>query len=126
MEMQTPLAEEHAADDWPWPASLDAVCAAPDSHCVLLENERVRVLEVTIPAGHKEPWHTHRRWSLMLVDQCAAIRYFRSEHEFDERPGRLFQSTLPRLEWLPPEGIHCVENLDVMQYHALRIELKHD
>jgi hypothetical protein len=60
----------------------------------------------------------------MLVDQCAAIRYFRSEHEFDERQRRLSESGLQRLEWLPPEGIHSIENIDVMQYHALRIELK--
>jgi predicted metal-dependent enzyme (double-stranded beta helix superfamily) len=122
--MQRPLGDEQTTGDWPWPDSLDAVCAAPGSHRVLLENERVRVLEVTIAAGHKEPWHTHRRWSLMLVDQCAAIRYFRSEHEFDERQRRLSESGLQRLEWLPPEGIHSIENIDVMQYHALRIELK--
>jgi hypothetical protein len=109
---------------WPWPDSLDAVCAAPDSHRVLLENERVRVLEVIIPAGHKEPWHTHRRSSLMLIDQSAAIRYFRSEDDFEERPRMASGSRLPRLEWLGPEGIHCVQNIDTVRYHALRIELK--
>ena len=109
---------------WPWPDSLDAVCAAPDSHRILLENERVRVLEVIIPAGHKEPWHTHRRSSLMLIDQSAAIRYFRSEGDFDERPRVVSDGGLPRFEWLGPEGIHCVENVDTMQYHAIRIEFK--
>src|SRR5205823_1910240 len=37
----------------PWPDSLDAVRAAPENHRVLLETERVRVLDVTIPAGLK-------------------------------------------------------------------------
>ena len=109
---------------WPWPDSLDAVCAAAESHRVLLENERVRVLEVTIPAGHTEPWHTHRRSSLMLIDHSAAIRYFRSDNDFDERPRVVRESGLPRLEWLGPEGIHCVENVDTMPYHAIRIEFK--
>jgi len=112
------------SSDWPWSDSQDAVCAAPDSHRILLENELVRVLEVTIPAGHKEPWHTHRRTSLMLIDQSASIRYFRSENDFDERPRIVSESGSPRLAWLVPEGIHCVENIDTMSYHAIRIEFK--
>jgi hypothetical protein len=31
-----------------WPASLDAVAAAPGNHRVLLENDRVRVLEIIV------------------------------------------------------------------------------
>jgi predicted metal-dependent enzyme (double-stranded beta helix superfamily) len=112
------------SSEWPWPDSLDAICAAPDSHRTLLENEPVRVLDVTIPPGHKEPWHTHRRPSLILIDQSAAIRYFRSENDFDERPRQIADRSEPRLVWLQPEGIHCVENIDTMQYHAIRIELK--
>ena len=60
----------------------------------------------------------------MLIDQSAAIRYFRSENDFDERPRVASESGLPRLEWLEPEGIHSVENVDTMQYHAIRVEFK--
>lgn len=109
---------------WPWPDSLDALTAAPASHRLLLENEKVRVLEVSIPAGHKEPWHTHRRASLMLIDQSASIRYLRSEDDFDERPRVVPKDRMVRIEWLEPEGIHCVENTDTITYHAIRIELK--
>jgi hypothetical protein len=112
------------SSDWPWPASLDALCAAPDSHRLLLENEKVRVLEVNIPAGHKEPWHTHRRSSLMLIDQSASIRYFRSKDDFDERPRITPEDGMIRIEWLEPEGFHSVENTDTIPYHAIRIELK--
>ncbi len=63
-----------AEDSWDWPPSMDAVVAAPESHRVLLENEDVRVLEVTIPAGHREPEHTHRAHSVMIVDGPAQIR----------------------------------------------------
>ena len=44
-----------AEHDWTWPPSMDAVVAAPGSHRVLFENADVRVLEVTIAAGHREP-----------------------------------------------------------------------
>ena len=33
---------------WPWPETMDAVLAAPASHRILLDNDRVRVLEVVI------------------------------------------------------------------------------
>ncbi len=109
-----------------WLDSLDAACAAPDSHKIMFENDRVRVLEVIIPAGHKEPWHTHRRSSLMLIDASAGIRYFYAEDNFYESPRKSNESGLPRIEWLPPEGIHSVENVDDLPYHAIRIELKDD
>lgn len=37
--------------EWPWPRELDALVAAPDSHRLLLETDRVRVLEVVIEPG---------------------------------------------------------------------------
>ena len=42
-----------------WPASLDAVAAAPGNHRVLLENDRVRVVEITVAPGEREPVHAH-------------------------------------------------------------------
>ena len=38
-------------EPWPWASSLDALIAAPEFHTVLLENERVRVLQVRIRPG---------------------------------------------------------------------------
>ena len=45
---------------WPWPDSLDARTAAPRHHSLVLENERVRVLDTRIPVGDTVPVHTHR------------------------------------------------------------------
>jgi hypothetical protein len=61
---------------WPWPESLDAVVAASGSHRVVLENETTRVLEVTIAPGEREPEHTHRWPSVMVVHRPARIRYY--------------------------------------------------
>jgi hypothetical protein len=44
----------------PWPASLDALVAAPRQHHLLLENERVRVLDTRIEPGDTTPIHTHQ------------------------------------------------------------------
>lgn len=43
---ETSALDENRSTEWPWPESLGAVTAAPESHLVLLENERVRVPEV--------------------------------------------------------------------------------
>ena len=58
---------------------MDGVVAAPESHRVLFENDAVRVLEVTIAAGDREPEHTHRAPSVMIVDGPARIRYYQGD-----------------------------------------------
>ncbi len=60
---------------WPWPDRMDALLAAPTSHRVLVDNDRVRVLEVVIEPGTREPEHTHRAPSVMIIDEPARIRY---------------------------------------------------
>jgi hypothetical protein len=107
-------------DAWPWPDALDACTAAPESHTVLFENEAVRVLEVVIEPGVREPTHTHRAPSVMIVDGPARIRYYTGdtltfESLAGEAPGR-------RVSWLSPEPPHSVENIDAHRYHAYRIE----
>lgn len=49
----------------PWPESLDALRAAPESHRLLFENDVVRVLETTIAPDQTTPMHTHR-WPSIL------------------------------------------------------------
>ena len=68
------------------PHEGDAVAAAPDSHDVLLENEQVRVVEVVIRPGEKEPVHTHRWPSVMMVDCAARIRYYDGDNVAYESP----------------------------------------
>lgn len=52
-----------------WDPKLDAVVAAPKHHKVLFENERVRVLEVTLEPNDEEPVHHHRWPSVFVLDQ---------------------------------------------------------
>ena len=48
------------------PDAQDALIAAPANHKVAFENDRVRVLEATVPAHTKEPAHTHV-WPGVLI-----------------------------------------------------------
>jgi quercetin dioxygenase-like cupin family protein len=105
---------------WPWPETMDALQAAPASHRLLLENDRVRVLDVEIEPGSREPEHTHQAPSVMIVDEPARIRYYQGD-------ALLFESQAPpgaAVHWMEPEGPHSVENIDDHRYHAIRIELK--
>ena len=40
---------------WPWPQAMDALLGAPGSHRLVLDNDRVRVLEAVIEPGAREP-----------------------------------------------------------------------
>lgn len=114
-----------AVADWPWPPSLDAVAAAPGNHRVLLENDRVRVLDVTIAPGETEPVHAHRWPSVRHIDQAG---------DFVDKDGEgrvLFDSrTEPAIEypitnWQGPQSPHAITNLSQTQrIHLIRIELK--
>ena len=110
-------------DQWPWPDDLDACIAAPASHHVLFENDAVRVLEVIIEPGTREPLHTHRAPSVMIVDGPARIRYYTGDALTYETPGAAVEET--RSSWLDREPPHSVENVDVHRCHAFRIELRH-
>ena len=46
-------------DKW-WTPEKDATVAAPANHKVLLENDEVRVLQVSVPPHTREPMHVHR------------------------------------------------------------------
>jgi hypothetical protein len=109
---------------WPWPNTMDALVAAPDSHRVLFENDRVRVLDVLIEPGTREPEHTHRAPSVMLIDEPAHIRYYVGDELRFESASAAESAPGVRVRWMNPEGPHAVENLDERRYHAIRIELK--
>ena len=109
---------------WPWPDELDAVIAAPKHHKLVLENERVRVLDTHIPAGDIVPVHTHR-WP--------AVYFTISPGHFVRRDGegKLLYDTrvdpnptaVPArfIDCLPP---HSVENVGETEIHLISFEMK--
>jgi hypothetical protein len=111
--------------EWPWPDSLDAVIAAPQYHRLVLENDRVRVLDTRIPAGDIVPVHTHR-WPAIYYT-IAAGDFVRRDGEgkvlFDSRtvPGMLTATAANWIECLPP---HSVENVSPNEIHLISVELK--
>jgi predicted metal-dependent enzyme (double-stranded beta helix superfamily) len=62
-------------DKW-WRPENDALVAAPQHHKVLLENDEVRVLEVTVPPGVREPLHAHRYPSVLYYISAAHLKEY--------------------------------------------------
>ena len=111
--------------NWPWPESLDALVAAPDHHTLLLENERIRVLETHIPAGDTTPVHTHRwpsvytiiSWShfLRTNDQGQVMVDSREVESLADPPPVLWGESLPP---------HALENVGDVDLRLISVELK--
>ena len=108
-----------------WPDSLDAVVAAPQNHKVVLENERVRVLEVIVRPGEKEPLHMHRWPSVMHVIEEDDIRDYDADGKllYDSRRDQPPAKT-PYTVWMEPQAPHWVENMSKKPLRLLRVELK--
>lgn len=109
---------------WAWPDSLDALVAAPGHHTLLMENERVRVLDTRILPGDMTPVHTHR-WPCVYHVQSWGD-FVRRDGEgnvlVDTRKGD--RSTPPTALWgeaLPP---HSLENVGDTVIHVVSVELK--
>lgn len=107
-----------------WPAELDAVIAAPKHHRLMLENERVRVLETIVPPGAIVPLHTHRWPAVYHILSWSDIlrRGPSGEVEVDTR-GRP-PPTVPGASWAGPLGPHTLENVGGGIVHVVSVELK--
>jgi hypothetical protein len=120
---------EHAGranvSEWPWPASLDALVAAPKHHRLLLENNRVRMLEVRIGPGETVPVHTHRWPSAIYVVRTSD--FIRRDGEgnvlFDSRTAGAAPEA-PTVQWIGPLPPHSVENIGGAEILLISTELK--
>lgn len=112
--------------------ALDAVRAAPYSHNVLLENDRVRVLEVILPPLAVEPPHIHALPSVIQGDTGGAegARFLYIEYTMED--GRMVetrrQDITPspgfRTVWSAPEGLHSIANIGSAPVRIMRTEIK--
>ena len=95
----------------------DAVEVAPEHYTVLLENDKVRVLEVKIKPGEKEAMHTHPATvHIEMVPTKVKIGY--PDGKSVELEGKKGEAI-----WVGPVK-HTIENVGDTEIHAYIIELK--
>lgn len=94
----------------------DAVQAAPNIYKVLLENDRVRVLEIRMKPGDKSAMHAHPDYVLYVVSPAKV--------NFTEDDGLSAEVEFPvGAAWRDAES-HAVENTGSSEALAIAIELK--
>ena len=108
-----------------WSDSLDAVKAAPGNHRVILENDRIRVLSVTVAPGENEPLHMHRMPSVLYIIAEDDIQDFDAAGKllYDTRAQKSPPKT-PYAEWMGPQAPHRVVNRSKNALRLIRVELK--
>jgi mannose-6-phosphate isomerase-like protein (cupin superfamily) len=108
--------------DLAWPPELDALVAAPENHRLLLENDRVRVLDTEIAPGERTPLHTHR-WPAVhyIVSWSDFVRRDANDATLVDTRGR---GALSGAMWGPPLGPHSLENVGSRPIRVISVEVK--
>jgi quercetin dioxygenase-like cupin family protein len=92
------------------PDARDAVAVAPDRHKVLIDNDMIRILDVTLPPGSQEPAHSHVWPAILVLDT--------------PRPGAPPQVRNFESRWQEPRALDQGGNSGRNPVHYLEIDLK--
>ncbi len=98
--------------------SQDAAVAASKTHKTLFENDKVRVLEVQIAPGEKEPLHLHPYKSITIIQEPATLKYF------DKDDKLISEIVAEGVSWIEPVELHAAQNVSDTPFHGYRIEMK--
>lgn len=123
--MSTPAPTDSHDEGSLWPAELDALVAAPHHHALVLENDRVRVLDTRIASGDRTPVHTHR-WpsALYILSWSQFVRYDAQGNVLlDSRQVEALQAP-PQALWSAPLPPHALHNVGAHDLHIISVEVK--
>lgn len=121
----------HQTDPAHWLPELDAVIAAPANHRVIFENDRLRVLEVTLEPDEEEPVHHHRWPSVFVFDQVQGPIHDMAPNGTALPPDRDLMQALQAWDGqgclvvrMAPQPAGRVLNASGKTVHGIRIEMK--
>ena len=96
----------------------DPVKVSPDHFTVLLENDRVRVLDFHPKAGEKIPTHSHPAYISYSISGAGKTKFTSADGKVKETPAKTGQAT-----WHEAET-HASEYEGAGSTHVLLVELK--
>lgn len=104
---------------------LDAMIAAPDHHFVLLENDRIRVLDTRLGPGDRTPVHAHQ-WPgvLYILSWSDFVRYDPEGHVLLDSRAMGEAPALGGCLWSSPLVPHYVRNVGDSELRIIAVELK--
>ncbi len=95
---------------------IDAVKAAPDLYKVLLDNSKVRVLELRVKPGEKVQMHSHPSMAIYAFNDA------RNRFTFPDGKTQDIELKAGETRWMDPFS-HAAENIGKSETHLLLIEL---
>ncbi|MFO7674045.1 MAG: hypothetical protein R6V74_10100 [Lutibacter sp.] len=119
-------ADPHGDEPNDWPSNLDAVVAAPKNHKILMENDKVRVLAITVAPGETEEVHHHQWPSVFYIKEAGDFIDY-------DNDGKIIMDTrqikpalkFPMTMWKDAEAAHSIENLSkTITIRLIRVEMK--
>jgi len=104
---------------------LDAMHAAPAHHDILLENDRVRVLDTRLDPGERTPVHTHQ-WpaTLYVLSWSDFVRYDPDGNVLVDSRTMAARPPVGSAIWSAPLAPHYVQNVGTSSLHIIAIEIK--
>jgi hypothetical protein len=121
------LLRSTGSDPASWNPQGAAPLAASGNHKIVYEDDSIRILSVTVPAGSAEPLHSHPWYSVVVVDQPAkTVNLDGNGNAFDDAfiAVQRTASGLPLVGIQAPQSPHSIKNLDRIPAHLTRIEFK--
>lgn len=106
---------------------LDALVAAPAQHTLLLENDKVRVLDTRIAPGDRTPLHTHR-WPAVhhVISWSAFVRRDRQDVVLLDTRAAGVTAESGAVLWGEPLAAHTLENVGSTLLHIVSVEIKQE
>jgi quercetin dioxygenase-like cupin family protein len=98
--------------------AVDWVKAAPRGKTVLVDNEHVRMVEVVIPPGGKEPSHTHPEYIEYVISPA------KMKVTYDGKAPEIWDAEVGKAYYGQPDPPHALENVDTKFFRILLVELK--
>jgi len=106
-------------------STLDAMNAAPDHHRIMLENERVRVLDTRLGPGETTPVHEHA-WPAVLhvLSWSDFVRIDRDGNVLLDSGVAGMNPEAGAILWGAPLASHAVRNVGSRELHIIAVEIK--
>lgn len=95
----------------------DPAKVTPGTHKVILENDRVRVLDVRVKPGQKVPTHSHPAYVVYALSDFK-VKFTYPGGKTAELAGKAGEAS-----WREAET-HAAENVGTTELHVLNVELK--
>jgi beta-alanine degradation protein BauB len=96
----------------------DVLKAASNAYRLLMENKRVRVLDIRLRPGEQAPMHEHPNDHVVYVMSNAKLKL-----TFADGKSGVFNVDAGQTLWMEA-GSHATENIGLSEAHNLVVELK--